>query len=123
VPQSQADFTFTCYTGDYGKRKTTAPYKWQRFWDLYTHWHGGFSGDLWAEDMELCLGSKKAEYSQGNLREWIKETGEKSASFLSFINPEYVMPALMFNELEDTNYEQMVRASYRLAALLNEAIK
>jgi hypothetical protein len=33
------------------------------------------------------------------------------------------MPALMFNELEDTNYEQMVRASYRLAALLNEAIK
>ena len=124
VDHSQKPFTFKRQIYEYSKKKNElGNVKWTTMWTGYGKRHLGFSGALWAEDMELCLGSKKAEYSQGNLREWIKETGEKSASFLSFINPEYVMPALMFNELEDTNYEQMVRASYRLAALLNEAIK
>jgi hypothetical protein len=29
--------------------------------------------------MELCLGSKFAEYSQGNLTDWTKHIGEKAA--------------------------------------------
>lgn len=123
VPQSQANFTFTCYTGDYGKRKTTAPYKWQRFWDLYTHWHGGFSGDLWAEDMELCLGAQREELSKGSLHDWAAQIGEKAAWLYSRVNPNYVMTRRERNELEDLNYEMMTRCGYRLAVLLNEAVK
>ena len=122
-PQSQADFSFTCYAGDYGKRKTTAQYKWSRFWDFYTHWHGGFSGDLWAEDMELCLGEKREELSKGSLHDWATQIGEKAAELYSRVNPEYMMTRRERNELEELNYEMMTRAGYRLAVLLNEALK
>ena len=122
-PQSQADFTFTCYAGDIGKRKTTAPYKWSKFWDFYTHWHGGFSGDLWAEDMELCLGEKRAELSKGTLYDWATSIGEKAAALYARVNPEYVMTRRERNELEELNYEMMTSAGYRIAVLLNEAVK
>ena len=122
-PQSQADFTFACYGGDYGKRKTTAPYKWSKFWDFYTHWHGGFSGDLWAEDMELCLGAQFEEFSKGSLNDWATQIGQKAAELYSRVNPEYVMTRRERNELEELNYEMMTRAGFRLAALLNNNIK
>ena len=124
VAHSQQPFKFKRTVYEYGKTKDDiANVKWMTLWSSYGNRHRGFSGDLWAEDMALCLGHKKAEYSQGSLRDWVKETGTKSAAFLEFINPSYVMPVLMFNELEDTNYEQMVRASFRLAALLNSTIQ
>ena len=122
-PQSQAEFTFTCYNGDYGKRKTTSSVKWGRLWDSYTYWHGGFSGDLWAEDMELCLGEKRAELSKGTLYDWATQIGEKAAELYSRVNPDYVMTRRERNELEDLNYEMMARAGFRMAVLLNEAIK
>ena len=122
-PQSQADFKFTCYSGDYGKRKTTAEYRWVKFWDAYTYWHGGFSGDLWAEDMELCLGEKRAELSKGSLHDWATQIGKKAAELYSRINASYVMTRRERNELEDLNYEMMTSAGYRMAVLLNEAVK
>lgn len=123
VPQSQQPFIFTCYAGDIGSRKTTMKIRWANFWHSYTYWHGGFSGDLWAEDMELCLGSKFAEYSQGNLNDWTKHIGEKAAELYARINPEYVMTRRERNELEMLNYEMMTRAGFRLAALFNELAK
>jgi hypothetical protein len=124
VAHSQKPFSFKRTIYEYSKRKSElGNVKWMTMWTGYGNRHRGFSGDLWAEDMQLCMGHKKAEFSQGTLRDWVNENAAKSASFLSFVNPSYVMPALMFNELEDTNYEQMVRASFRLAALLNEVIR
>lgn len=123
VPHSQQDFKFTCYSGDYGKRKTTSQIKWSKFWDYYTYWHGGFSGNLWAEDMELCLGEKRAELSKGSMQDWVAQIGEKAAEIYAKINPEYVMTRRERNELEDLNYEMMARAGYRLAVMLNEAVK
>jgi hypothetical protein len=122
-PQSQADFSFDCYSGDYGKRKTISQCKWSRLWDAYTYWHGGFSGDLWAEDMELCLGEKRAELSKGSLHDWATQIGKKAAELYSRIDASYVMTRRERNELEDLNYEMMTRAGYRMAVLLNEAVK
>ena len=122
-PQSQADFTFECYAGDYGKRKTTSKCKWERFWDMYTYWHGGFSGDLWAEDMELCLGEKRAELSAGSLNDWAAQIGAKAAELYKRIDSSYVMTRRERNELEELNYEMMTSAGYRLAVLLNEVAK
>lgn len=123
VPHSQEAFKFACYQGDYGSRKKTSMISWSRFWDLYAGWHTGFSGDLWAEDMELCMGDKRAEFSSGSLHDWATQIGEKAAILYGRINPEYVMTRRERNELEEWNYEMMVRAGYRLAVLLNEAAK
>ena len=119
IPQSQADFRFDCYGGDIGSRKKTTLITWSKFWDSYTYWHGGFSGALWAEDMELCLGEKRAELSKGLLHDWVAQIGATAAELYSRINPEYDMTRRERNELEELNYEMMTRAGYRLAVLLN----
>ena len=123
IPHSQSDFSFTCYAGDYGKRKTTLKIKWSNFWSAYSNWHVGFSGDLWAEDIELCLGAKREELSSGSLQDWTAQIGKQASEMYSRINSEYVMTKRERNELEELNYELMARAGYRLAALLNEAVK
>ncbi len=123
VAHSQQDFKFAAYAGDYGKRKKTTMLKWSNLWSGYSNWHIGFSGNLWAEDMELCLGEKRAELSKGSLHDWVAQIGEKAAELYGRINPEYVMTRRERNELEELNYEMMARAGYRLAVLLNEAIK
>lgn len=120
---SQQDFKFKCYGGDVGKRKVANPISWARFWGIYTGWHTGFSGDLWAEDIELCLGARRAELAAGGLNDWATQIGEKAAWLYSYINPEYSMTRRERNELEELNYEMMARAGYRLAALLNEVAK
>ncbi len=123
VPHSYLDFKFTWYKGDVGKRKTTAKISWSKYWDAYAGWHSGFSGKLWAEELELCLGSKRAEYSKGSLNDWATEVGGVANELYARINPEYMMTRREYNELENLNLEMMARAGYRLAALLNEAAK
>lgn len=122
-PHSQDDFSFQCYAGDIGKRKTKSPIKWSKFWISYTYWHGGTSGALWAEDMELNSGHKFAEYSQGTLRDWVAHIGTEANKLYSRINPTYEMTRRERNELEELNYEMMVRAGFRLAVLFNELAK
>jgi len=78
---------------------------------------------LWAEDIELCLGARRAELAAGGLNDWATQIGEKAAWLHSYINPEYSMTRRERNELEELNYEMMARAGYRLAALLNEVAK
>ena len=123
VPYSQQDFTFLCYSGDVGKRKTTSKVKWSRFWNSYGGWHSGFSGDLWAEDIEVCYGKKCIELSSGTLHDWVAHIGTEAARLYKRINPEYAMTRRERNELEYLNYEMIARAGYRLAALLNDITK
>jgi hypothetical protein len=123
VDHSYADFKFTLYAGDYGKRKTTLTARWFTFWNSYPGLHAGFSGALWAEDLELNLGHRRAEFSEGNLVDWIAQNGEISAKLLARINPQYEMTRRERNELEVLNCEMIARAGYRLAVLLNGALK
>jgi hypothetical protein len=123
VPHSQKDFTFSCYAGDIGKRKTVSKVKYSRLWYGYSLWHNGFSGALWAEDLEVCLGGYRAELAAGTLQDWALQIGMRAFKMYQKINSEYVMTRRERNELEMVNYEMMARAGYRLAALLNDAVK
>jgi hypothetical protein len=123
IPHSQKDYTFVCYGGDIGKRKTTSKVKYSRLWYSYPAWHSGFSGALWAEDVEVCLGANRAELSAGTLQDWVLQIGMRAAKMYRKITPEYVMTRRERNELEMINYEMMARAGYRLAVLLNDALK
>ena len=123
VPHSQGDFSFLVYAGDVGKRKATSPIKWSNFWSSYSNWHKGFSGNLWAEDIELCLGAKREELSSGSLQDWTAQIGSQAVKMYAHINSDYVMTKRERNELEVLNYEMMARAGYRLAVLLNDVVK
>ena len=123
VPHSHNDFKFVWYKGDIGKRKTTGKIAWGTFWTSYISWHKGYSGNLWAEELELSLGSKRAEFSKGSLNDWASEIGGVANGLYARINPEYEMTRRERNELEDLSCEMMARAGYRLAVLLNSAAK
>ena len=124
IEHSYNDFKFYRQRWEYGpKTDAKAAYKWSTMWNSYESRHTGFSPALWAEDMELCLGDKFKEYTQGTLREWVEVIGARSASLLAIITPNCVMKSGDFGALEDINYEMMVRASFRFAALLNEVTK
>ena len=123
VPHSQEDFTFVCYNGDIGRWKSTSKVAWANLWNSYIQWHKGYSGNLWAEELELSLGGKRAEYSKGSLNDWASEIGGVANQLYARINPEYVMTRREHNELEELNCEMMARAGYRLAMLLNQVLK
>ena len=123
VAHSQAEFNFQCYGGDIGKRKTANKVWWSRFWTAYAGWHPGFSGNLWAEDLELCHGKQREALSEGTLRDWVAQIAAEAAKLYERIVPEYEMTRRERNELESLNYEMIARAGYRLAALLNEVVK
>ncbi len=124
IPHSQSDFKFHRRHHDIGKmRDKLVPMKWSSFWLAYSGRHLGFSGAYWAEDMELNLKDRFTAYSKGSLHDWVAENGAKSASYLTKYNPDYVMSLRERNELEDVNYDMMLRAGCRLAALLNEVVK
>ena len=123
VAHSQSDFSFQWYNGDAGKRKTLSTIKWSKMWVGYPQWHNGFSPQLWCEDLEYSLGSKREEFAKGSLNDWIAQIGDNASKFYARINPEYVMTRRERNELEGVNCEMMARAAYRLAALFNELAK
>ena len=124
IPHSQQDFIFFTHVADMTKRSQIASkMKWSLFWDLYAVWHAGFSGALWAEDMELCHGGERAKLSKGSLQDWAAQIGANAAELYARIAPDYHMTRRERNELEDLNCEMMSRAGYRLAALFNELAK
>ena len=124
VEHSYKDFTFYRVRWEYGsKTDQRAKYKWSTLWTSFASRHPGYSGALWVEDMQLSSGNQYDKYAKGTLREWIEHNGSISASYLDIITPECTMNLVAFNEMEYVDYEMMVKAGYRLAALLNETLK
>ena len=123
VPHSQQEFTFQSYGGDIGKRKVANKVWWSRFWTAYGGWHTGFSGNFWAEDLELCHGKQREEFAAGSLQDWVAQIGAEASKLYERIVPEYEMTRRERNELEYLNYAMIARAGYRLSKLFNELAK
>ena len=126
IPYSLKTYKFKRQLKDYGKDKEKAEItltNWHRVWSNFSSRYTGFSGEFWAYEMNLAKGKMKEEYSKGTLRDWISENGETAAMYLNRFHPDYVVSPFEFNSLEEVNYAMMVRASFRLAAILNSTIK
>lgn len=122
-PLSQREFTMNYSNGKKGKNEVITKLGWGRLWDIYTSRHPGFSAPFWAEDLEVCWGAKKSEFMSGNLNEWVKHIGTKTANILNGVSEGMPLSVKQRNLWEDDHYEMAGRAAYRLAALLNETIK
>ena len=122
IAHSQSDFAFRRHLSEY-KPNVYKNYKWSTFFTAQSNSYAVFHADLWAEDMDVCHAKHKAEFTKGELRDWVAANGAMAAELLSEINPEKIMTLRRYLELDYLNYDMMARAGYRLAELLNNTIK
>ena len=124
IPHSMADFTYQSPGAEMGKaRKKMNTYKWSATWHNYNNYPRGFSAQFRAYDFKICLDGKFAEYSSGTFKDWAKENGTLAKSYLETFAPDAVVGHVERLSLNDVNYEQMIKAGCRLAALLNTTLK
>ena len=123
-PHSYYEFTYKVPKADFGKdSKKISNHKWATTWSRYGGYPRGFSGKFRAYDMKLCLDGRFAEFTNGNLLTWIADNGKIAASYLDMCMPDEIVPFMDHKGIEDVNYDMMIKASCRLAKLLNENLK
>lgn len=123
IPHSKYDFEYTRPNGDYGKRKnTTSKFKWSRTWAGFNY-PRGYSAAYRAYDMKLCLGDRYAEFTKGTLADWASDNGAIAARYLEIFQPDRTVAYMDYMMREDDSYDMLIKASCRLAALLNQTIK
>lgn len=117
-------FDFTLYAvtkgSSAGEKMIKRKNSWRALWHNYTNRHDVFSPQYYASDIELCYGSKKAEYEKGTPRFWAENVGEDVVRCLKVIYPDVLIPTEIEHRYEDINDKCMAKAGYRLAALLND---
>jgi hypothetical protein len=120
-------FTFSLYAitkgSSAGEKEVRRKNSWHTLWHNYTNRHDVFSPQYYATDLNLCYGSKKAEYEKGTPRFWAENVGEDVVSCLKVIYPDAVIPTEIEHRYEEINDKCMAKAGYRLAALLNSIFK
>ena len=119
VPHSHNDFKFQIIGG----RKGPATAKWSSFFPGFSNFHKGYSATYWAEDFEIYYGSEGMKLANGTLRDWVAQIGAKAAELYATNHPDREMPLRERLEYEPLAYEMVASTGYRLAALLNEAVK
>ncbi len=124
-PHSYEDFTYLVPKSEYGKNaKKFWKVKWSKTWNRFGNYPAGFSGAFRAYDMKLCLDGRFEQFTKGNLLDWIADNGAMAASYLDIWAPEEIVSFMVQRQnMEDDNYDMMIKASCRLAKLLNEAFK
>ena len=124
IKHSFRDFKYTIPGGEYGRHaKETKTGRWSKSWNAFDGGYGFFSVDYWAYDMRIFIGDKYAEFAKGTLREWVAESGVLAAKYLEIYKPNVVVPYMDRRWSTPVAYDMMIKASCRLAALLNETIK
>ena len=116
-PHSYKPFSYTTQVREWGPKSVlTKTHKWRTSWQKFDGGFPLFSPKYWAEDMEIFIGDKYAEYSKGTLDDWATEVGTIAAYYLEFCKPDARVPYMEFKSMEVVNYELYVKAACRLAA-------
>lgn len=125
-PLSGTNFEFTMTKGTArGRKAKVIPFTWKELWDVrYTSFHSGYSPEMWAEELEVMYGDKKAELSAGSLRDWAVDMGNFSRPIYERLKQENNhCPHATICSYDIPRVECFAKAAYRLAALLNETLK
>ena len=123
-PHSYYEYTYKTTKAEYGKGlKRIIEQKWATTFSRFGGYPAGFSGKYRAFDMKLCLDGRFEEFTKGNLLNWIADNGAIAASYLKMCMPDEIIPYMEHKKTEDVNYDMMIKASCRLAKLLNENLK
>ena len=124
IDHSKSDFKFHYPRAEYGKkRKEKSSAMWHKIWHNYCNYPNGFSPRYRAYDMKICMRSRFDEFSKGSLKDWATESGKMAASYLEKFKPNAQVSLVDRLMIDEVNYDQMIKASCRLATLLNQTIK
>jgi len=124
IKHSKRDFWYNVPSAEFGKKKEEMrKYKWSKSWSAFDGGYSIYSANYWAEDLRIYIGNRYAEYATGTPREWAVEHGALAARYLEMCKPKQVVGYTARREMSPVNYEMYVKATCRLAALLNENLK
>jgi len=124
IPHSQRDFSYKYHSTEIGKKKDKLEVaKWSNTGKNCGGYPRGFSGEWRAYDITLYLGDRFAEYSKGTLKDWAADNGALAARYLAIYQPDAVVSCIDYKYTEPVHFDLVVKASCRLAALLNETLK
>ncbi|MBQ7341818.1 MAG: hypothetical protein IJW42_01005 [Alistipes sp.] len=105
-------------------KKSCPRTSWYKIW---SHWyfalHGGFSSEMYANDIKLCQGDKFNEYASGTPREWVEDMGREARPLLAKIQPNGVLDSTTALNWELIHERCVAKASVRLAVILNDIFK
>ena len=125
IPHSMQNFTYRMPLREYGKGKDelSKPLKWSNTWKGFDGGFKHFTAAYWAMDLRVYIGDKYESYAKGTLREWVVDNGKLSAHYYGIFKPNSVVSYWDCKWATPVAYDMVAKASCRLAALLNEAIK
>jgi S1/P1 nuclease len=124
IAASQRNFNFVISNGHTGKKKAESKCSWKKYWDgVVINRHGGFSPEMYAEDVAVCHGAEADALAAGTPRDWACDMGRECKPLYEWAKADYFMTREQDIRLEPILDRCLARASYRLAALLNECLK
>lgn len=124
VEYSNKNFNFRVSNGFTGPKEVITKLTWRKFWESnIVNRHATLSCELLAEDLMVCYGPEKENFSKGDVRHWAADMGSLSAPLYKWAVPDYYMTREQHNRLVQLNNKCMARAGFRLAALLNDIFR
>lgn len=124
IEPSYRNFSFILSNGHTGKKKAETKISWKKYWDgVIINRHGGFSPEMYAEDVAVCHGADADAFAAGTPRDWACDMGRECKPLYEWAKADYFMTKEQDNRLEPIMHRCLARASYRLAALLNDCLQ
>ena len=126
VANSGTDFQYTSSKGTANGRPVKLfPASWKELWtNRYVYQHGGYTAEMWANELDVMFADKKAQYSAGTLVDWCYDMGQdakKVHGVLEANEGKFLHATIQAHE--DLHMSCIGRAAFRLAALLNANFK
>ena len=123
-PYSKDDFEFRQSMGGYGKKEKFRNRKWKHFWSYgFSIFHSAWSSGMHIRDLKVCQGRYKEQYQAGSLRDWATDMGKLVKPLYEWAEPGCYLSRQAHAENEELFLAGVARASFRMAVLLNEALK
>ena len=123
-PHSKVDFEFEQSMGGYGAKEKFRKRNWRHFWSYgFSIFHSAWSAGMHIRDLKVCHGRYKEQYEKGSLHEWATDMGKIVKPLYAWAEPGFRLSRQAHAENEEVFLAGVARASYRMAVLLNEALK
>lgn len=122
---SNRDFNISRWNNRNGRMARYKKSGWRFLWNsYYSYRHRIMTPELYAEDTDLYSGARREEYMQGSLNDWAADVAKECRAVYSRnLTDNHIFRQEEVNEFEFIHDRLMAKAAYRLAALLNEALK